>query len=74
MLLVIFTAAAGILMFLLGRWGRREATALVPPSLPAAERTKRERVYRRGAMVLQIVGVLFLLVIVVGSADALLRH
>lgn len=72
MLFAIFTAALGILMFVLGRWGSREAPGLVPHGLPAAERAKRERVYRRGAVVLQVVGGLFLVVIVVSLAAGLL--
>jgi hypothetical protein len=73
MVVAIFTAAIGLMMFALGRWGTRQAAELVPPSMSEAEREKRVRVYRRGAVVLQAVGLLFLAAIVVGGADLLLH-
>lgn len=48
-----------VVLFVLGSWGRGAAAELVPPFLSEAERSKRERVYRRGAVTLQLVAVLF---------------
>jgi hypothetical protein len=44
---------------LVGLWGRRNAARLVPSTLPADERARRERVLFRGAWACQIVGALF---------------
>ncbi|MCU1679980.1 MAG: hypothetical protein JWQ81_719 [Amycolatopsis sp.] len=49
--------AAGLVLF--GRWGRRNAAALAPASLPPAERERRERTTTRGAVACQVAGAAF---------------
>jgi hypothetical protein len=49
----------GATAVLVGAWGRRHAARLVPSTLPADERARRERVLSRGGWACQIVGALF---------------
>lgn len=49
MLSVGLLAVAAVLV-LLGRWGRRNASSLVPGSLSAPDRRHREAVLRRGGL------------------------
>ncbi|WP_308259052.1 hypothetical protein [Pseudonocardia sp. H11422] len=52
-------AGLGIVLALIGRWGRRNAADLTPSTLPADERHRREGVLRRGGAACQVVGLLF---------------
>jgi len=45
------------LLFVVGRWGRREAAALAPSYLPPQDRVRRERTLLRGAMACEVVAV-----------------
>lgn len=45
------------LLFLVGRWGRREAAALAPSYLPPEDRGRRERTLLRGAIACEVVAV-----------------
>ncbi|MHA6793055.1 hypothetical protein ACVGVM_05945 [Pseudonocardia bannensis] len=49
----------GVVLVLIGHWGRRNAAGLTPPTLPADERHRREGVLRRGGAACQMVGLLF---------------
>ncbi|MFJ8816602.1 hypothetical protein [Amycolatopsis thermoflava] len=60
-MLVALAVLAGVFFFAVGRWGRRNAAGLVPPSLSAAGREKKERGLRTGALSCQIAGVVFVL-------------
>ncbi|UUV28639.1 hypothetical protein NQK81_28110 [Amycolatopsis roodepoortensis] len=47
---VIFLLCLAALLVLLGRWGRKRSLDLVPSNLPIAERERRAKVVRRGAV------------------------
>ncbi|WP_043603387.1 MULTISPECIES: hypothetical protein [Protofrankia] len=53
--------------FAVGRWGQRNAPALVPVSLSPEGRAKRERSLRRGARSCKIISLLFVVLGVVGA-------
>ena len=55
---LIGSVLLGAAVFLVGVWGRRNATSLLPPSLPERDRARKATVYRRGATACQAVGVL----------------
>jgi hypothetical protein len=65
-MLALFVVLLAVMMFGIGQWGRKGAASLVPPSLSADEREKRARVYKRGAVILQLTAVAFALVVCVG--------
>lgn len=56
---IVTSVVVGIVLVVLGRWGSRNALALVPPSLAESERRRRERVLARGAITCQVLGVVF---------------
>jgi hypothetical protein len=55
---VLLGLVLAAVLFLIGWWGRRNAAALVPPSLSAESRARKERELRRGAFALIGLGVL----------------
>jgi hypothetical protein len=57
---VAVTGLIGLALLALGQWGRCRTAALVPADLPAADRDRRARTLRRGALACQATGVLFL--------------
>jgi hypothetical protein len=57
----------GVVLYLVGRWGVRNATRLVHPSLGAEECARRARGYRRGAIFCQIVAVVLVATVAVSS-------
>jgi hypothetical protein len=61
-------ATVGIGMLALGVWGRRAAPDLVPPHLEVSLQEKRLQVMRRGAIVLQLAGALFVVCAVLAVA------
>jgi hypothetical protein len=73
-MLVVFIGLLAVMMFAIGQWGRKRAATLVPPSLSTEEREKRARVYKRGAVVLQLTAVAFVLVVCVGMVRAASGH
>jgi hypothetical protein len=64
--MIYFVAVLSVVLVLIGGWGRRRASELVPSTLPADVRQKNERVMRRGAWVLQVVGAVLLCCSLVG--------
>lgn len=58
---VLFGVVLAAVPLVLGWWGRRYAAALVPPTLSAEARTRKERELRRGALALSALGVLVLI-------------
>ncbi|MDT7621558.1 MAG: hypothetical protein QOF99_2459 [Pseudonocardiales bacterium] len=58
----------GIALYLVGRWGMRNATRLVHPSLEPEECARRARTYRRGAIFCQVVGIVLVAAVVASSA------
>lgn len=56
--MIYFTAVLSVGLFVIGRWGSRRARELVPSTLPPQARRRMERSMRRGAWVLQTVGLL----------------
>ncbi|NBH07481.1 hypothetical protein [Amycolatopsis sp. SID8362] len=54
-----------LLLVALGRWGGRHAGQLVPAALPGAERERRTRVLRRGAVTAYVVAAVFVAMSVV---------
>lgn len=60
--MIVVVGALAVGMFLLGRWGSQHAPRLVSPMLDAPDRANQERVIRRGAVVMQVAGVAFLVV------------
>jgi hypothetical protein len=67
------TALFAVLMIVMGRWGWRAAATLVSPVLGPDERAKQERVYRRGAVTLLILGLALLGFAIVGLANGMLH-
>ena len=65
-------AVLAVSMIAMGRWGWRGAANLVSPVLGSEERAKQERVYRRGAFTLLLVGVALLVFAIVGLVGRLL--
>jgi hypothetical protein len=63
-----FAFAAAFLA--VGRWGRRNATALVPSSFSEHARAREERSLRRGARSVTVLGALFACVGVLAAAGA----
>jgi hypothetical protein len=58
-MMIIFDLVLGVGLFAVGRWGMRSMADLVPPELDAEGQEKKARVMRRGAWIVQIVGMLF---------------
>lgn len=58
----------GIVLYLIGRWGVRNATRLVRPELGATECARRARVYRRGAIFCQVVAIVLVASVAASSA------
>lgn len=56
---LVTSVTVGVVLVAMGRWGSRNALALVPPSLPSPYRERRGRVLVRGARTCQILGVVF---------------
>jgi len=61
---VLFQVAVGALLVLLGEWGVRRVDVLVPVELGEDERERRQRVMRRGGRTCQVVGVVFVLMVI----------
>jgi hypothetical protein len=61
---VLFQVGVGALLVLIGEWGVRHVDTLVPVELGEDERDRRQRVVRRGGRTCQVVGVVFVLMIV----------
>lgn len=57
----------GVVLLMIGRWGRRNAMTLVPLTLSVEAREKKARVMRRGAVSCQILGVLIVAVAVINA-------
>lgn len=58
----VVLAGLGLVLVVLGRWGRRGAEELgVPPGLPDDRARRRAAVIRRGATASAVVGVMFVL-------------
>ncbi|OLZ42949.1 hypothetical protein [Amycolatopsis keratiniphila] len=60
--------ALAVLLVLLGRWGGKHSLEVVPANLPSAERERRAKVVRRGAVGAYVIAAVF----VVMSIAALL--
>lgn len=56
-----------VVLYLIGRWGARNATRLVHPSLGAEECARRARGYRRGAIACQIAAFVLVAAVAVSS-------
>lgn len=63
----LLTLAA--LLVLLGRWGYRNADALVPTAVGVAERARLARVLRRGAVAAYVVAGAFLALSIMAVVD-----
>jgi hypothetical protein len=61
---VVVQVGIGALLVVLGEWGARRASDLVPAQLGEIERDHRQRVLRRGGRTCQVAGVAFVLMIV----------
>lgn len=61
---VLFGLLFAAILLLIGWWGRRNAATLVPPSLSAESRARKERELRRGAFAMVGFGVLVMLGVV----------
>lgn len=70
---VLFGMLFALGLFLVGLWGRRNAANLVPPTLGAEPREKKELELRRGAVTLIVLAVLITLGVVARVVFTLLR-
>lgn len=61
---VIIQLTLAAALILVGAWGRANGHVLVPSSLPDEFQESRVRAIRRGALVCQILGVLFALAVI----------
>ena len=61
-MMLIVDLLLGVAMFAVGRWGMKNMADLVPPELDSEAQEKKTRVMRRGAVIVQIVGVVFVVV------------
>jgi hypothetical protein len=70
-LVVMLVVAVG--MFAFGWWGRRRSGALLASEVRSRQRAVRERQLHRGAVVWQVVAVLFAVIAVAGMVTLLAR-
>lgn len=64
---LVGTVLLGAAVLLVGVWGRRNATSLLPVTLTAEDRRRRVVVYRRGALACQVAGLLLISVGVIST-------
>ncbi|WP_250291057.1 hypothetical protein [Frankia sp. CiP1_Cm_nod1] len=64
---VLVQLAFAAAFFAIGRWGQRNAAALVPASLSPEGRAKKERSLRRGARSCTIIAIVFVVLAVAGQ-------
>jgi hypothetical protein len=69
--IVVLVLAVGI--FLIGLWGRRNATDLVPSSLSPIRQVQKARQFRRGALALILLSVAMVLDVAVRVVYGLLQ-